>query len=216
MDMDNLLTAAQQLEAALREEGVPPLALRISDAAAAHPVLAGEPRLATLDLAREGGPELTLHAPGFAALSGDARDARLRAEIAFALEERALQPPKREPGKRQSEALYLAHARFRAGAELPRTWYRAGTALGDSIYGVDLDLFVELALPRERFEALRGQTITLQILEETLELELPEDADGDEVLTLGELGLFDEDLAQREDDPIPATGDLHLLPLLYE
>jgi hypothetical protein len=216
MDMDNLLARAQEGEAALRGEGATALSLQVSPEAASHPVLAGEPRLCTLDLEREDGPELTLHAPGFAALPEVEREARLRAEIAFALEEAALQPPKREPGKKQTEALYLAHARFKAGAELPRNWHRAGTQLAEGIHAVDLDLFVELALPRERFEALRGQTITLHILEETLELELPEDADGDEVLTLAELGLFDEDLAQEEDDPVPATGDLHLLPLLYE
>ncbi len=216
MDMDTLLAQAQTIEATLRGAGETALALRISAEPAVHPVLAGEPLLGTLDLEHPEGPQLTLHAPGFAALPEGDREARLRAELAFAHEERSLQPEKREPGKKQTEALYLSHARFRAGVELPRNWYRTGARLADAVYGVDLDLFVELALPRERFEALQGQAITLQILDETLELELPEDADGNEVLTLAELGLFDEDLAQDEDDPVPATGDLHLLPLLYE
>lgn len=113
--------------------------------------------------------------------------------------------------------LFEQHARFKAGLETEAGWYRRGERVGPEVWAVDLDLFVELTLRRSQFEALKGKALTLQVLGEPLEVEIPEDAEPEEVFTVGEAGLFepDEELEEGEeaDEDTPGTaGDLHIVP----
>ncbi len=115
--------------------------------------------------------------------------------------------------------LFESHARFKAGLEVAPGWYRRGEELAPRVWKVDLDLFVELPLRRRDFEARRGTTLTLQVLDEPLEVELPADADPEEIYTLPEAGWFEsaEELEEGEepDEDTPGTaGDLHIVPLV--
>jgi hypothetical protein len=115
--------------------------------------------------------------------------------------------------------LFEQHARFKAGLETSPGWYRRGEPVGARTWAVDLDLFVELPLRKAQFEGLRGTTVTLQVMEAPLEVEIPEDADADEIFTVPAAGLFepDEELEEGEevDEDTPGTpGDLHLVPLV--
>lgn len=120
------------------------------------------------------------------------------------------------------DALFDAHARFRAGLDVPAGWYRQGEALEPGVWAVDLDLFVELDVPRAEFERLRGRTLVLDVLGEPLELELPADADPEEVFTVEGAGLLEEEDGEggSEDDDTEGgdagapglCGDLHLVP----
>jgi hypothetical protein len=106
--------------------------------------------------------------------------------------------------------LFDAHARFRAGLEVPRGWYRRGERMGKDVWAVDSDLFVELRLRRREFERRRGTTLRMTVLEEPVELDLPADADPDEVLTLEGEGLWEEAADGREGE----AGDLHVVPVV--
>jgi hypothetical protein len=113
--------------------------------------------------------------------------------------------------------LFEQHARFKAGLETEPGWYRRGERLGPDVWSVDLDLFVELTLRRAQFDAFRGKPLTLHVLGEPLEVQVPEDASPDEVFTVGEAGLFepDEELeeGQEVDEDTPGSaGDLHIVP----
>jgi Zincin-like metallopeptidase len=115
--------------------------------------------------------------------------------------------------------LFEAHARFKAGLEVAPGWYRRGEQLAPQVWAVDLDLFVELPLRRRDFEARRGTSVTLHVLEQPLEIEIPADADPEEIFTVEEAGLFEPDVELEEgaepDEDTPGTaGDLHLVPLV--
>lgn len=117
----------------------------------------------------------------------------------------------------QEDDLFEAHARFRAGLEVPSGWYRQGEALAPGVWAVDLDLFVELSLRRAEFERLKGKPLTLEVLDEPLEVEIPADAAPEEVFTVEGAGLFEPDDEPEEgEDPDPEapghSGDLHLVP----
>jgi len=118
------------------------------------------------------------------------------------------------------DALFEAHARFKAGLEVAPGWYRMGEQLGPRVWAVDLDLFVELRMRRREFEARRGSTFTFQLLDEPLEVELPADASPDEIFTVPEAGLVEggpdeeEDEEDPDDDAPRTAGDLHLVPLV--
>jgi predicted Zn-dependent protease with MMP-like domain len=108
--------------------------------------------------------------------------------------------------------LFDAHARFRAGLDVPPGWYRRGERMEKDVYAVDLDLFVELRLRRREFEALRGKTLRLSVLGDPVEVEMPGDADPDEVFTLEEEGLFAEEEGGEEGEG--EAGDLHVVPVV--
>jgi hypothetical protein len=140
--------------------------------------------------------------------------------------------------------LFEAHARFRADLEVPPGWYRQGERLEPNVWAVDLDLFVELRLRRREFDALRGKTLKMTVLGEPLELELPSDADPEEVFTLEGEGLLADDTAddgeghghghghshgpntggkrggeppprgEEAEESPPEAGDLHLVPVV--
>lgn len=107
--------------------------------------------------------------------------------------------------------LFDAHARFRADLDVPAGWYRQGERLAPGVYEVDLDLFVELPLRKAEFERLRGRKTELKILGESIEVELPEDADPEEVFTLEGGGLLED---EDDDAPDAPAGDLHVVPLV--
>ena len=112
--------------------------------------------------------------------------------------------------------LFDAHARFLADLDVAPGWYRAGRALERNVYAVDLDLFVEVEMRKKEFEALRGKPLTLKVLGDPVEVDIPDDAEPDEVFTLAGEGLLqtaeDEDPETTTDD-LPA-GDLHIVPLV--
>ncbi len=107
--------------------------------------------------------------------------------------------------------LFDAHARFRADLDVPAGWYRQGERLAPGVYAIDLDLFVELPMRRAEFARLRGRRTEFTILEEPVEVEIPEDGDPDEVYTLEGAGLLED---EDDDSPDAAAGDLHIVPLV--
>jgi hypothetical protein len=108
--------------------------------------------------------------------------------------------------------LFDAHARFRAGLDVPAGWYRRGEKLEQDVYAVDLDLFVELRMRRREFEARRGTTLRLVVLGDPVEVDLPPDADPDEVFTLEGEGLLGEEPGEGSEQEAE-SGDLHLVPV---
>jgi hypothetical protein len=106
--------------------------------------------------------------------------------------------------------LFDANARFLAGLDAPPGWYRRGERLAPDVYGVELDLFVELRLRRKEWERLRGTTLVTTILGEPFEGDVPSDALPGEVLTYEGEGLSEE----GEDGKGGAIGDLHLIPIV--
>ena len=86
---------------------------------------------------------------------------------------------------------------------------------------MDLDVFLELVLPAEAWEALRGMTVQLRIQGEELEIDIPGDADLEECWTLPECGLYEAEPgvqveALEDDEEVPGRfGDLHVLPISY-
>ena len=116
---------------------------------------------------------------------------------------------------RDEDALFEAHARFRAGLDTPAGWYRFGDELESDLWAVDLDLFLELPIRRRDWDAMLGKRITLKILDAELEIDVPADAAPDEVWTLEGEGLVDGgDEDEDEDDPEGPAGALHVIPLL--
>lgn len=112
--------------------------------------------------------------------------------------------------------LFDAHARFLADLDVPAGWYRAGRVIEPNVYAVDLDLFVEVDMRRSEFEALKGKMLTLQVLGESVETEIPDDADPAEVFTLEGQGLLqtaEDDDPDTDPNDLPA-GDLHVVPLV--
>lgn len=114
------------------------------------------------------------------------------------------------------DELFDAHARFRADMEVEAGWYRRGRVIERNVWAVDLDLFVEVGMRRKDFEALKGRPLTLKVLGEPVELEIPSDAEPEEIFTLEGSGLLqtaeDEDEDAATDD-VPA-GDLHIVPVV--
>jgi hypothetical protein len=120
---------------------------------------------------------------------------------------------------RDEDDLFAAHARFLAGMDVPPGWYRFGVPVGDRLWSVDRDLFLELPLRRKEWEALRGKSLTLHVMDEPLDFEVPADAAPDEILTIQEAGLFEPDADSGDegddDEDVPGTyGDLHVVPLV--
>lgn len=114
--------------------------------------------------------------------------------------------------------LFDAHQRFRAGLEAPPGWWRQGEEVGSDVYRVGDDLFVELRLSRRDFERARGTTLTLDVLDEPFEAELPADAKPGEILTFEGEGVLaddaggDEETDEETDEAEgPAAGDLFLV-----
>jgi hypothetical protein len=116
--------------------------------------------------------------------------------------------------------LFEAHARFRAGLDVPEGWYRQGEQMAPGLWAVDLDLFLELDVRAKEFEALKGTTIALTVLDQPLEVDLPTDAEPDEVFTVEGEGLFvpdeePEEGEEPEEDAEGSAGDLHLIPRVH-
>jgi len=114
-------------------------------------------------------------------------------------------------GLEDDDDLFDAHARFRADLDVPAGWYRQGERLAPGVFAVDLDLFVELPLRKAEFVGLRGKRKELSILGESVDVELPEDADPEEVFTLEGGGLLED---EDDDSPDAPAGDLHIVPLV--
>lgn len=125
-------------------------------------------------------------------------------------------------GLEDEDDLFDAHARFREGLPVPPGWYRRGERLEPNVWAVEGDLFVEARLRRKEFDALRGKTLTMTVLGEPLEVEIPADAEPGEPLTYEGEGLLDDAESEGEggDAPrgasgqAPAAGDLHLVPVV--
>jgi len=123
------------------------------------------------------------------------------------------------------ESLFALHARFKADQDLPPGWYRAGEALGEGAWVVDLDLFVEVCMDRAAWDEVRGDVLQLGIGDEVLDIDVPVDAEAEGCWTLPGAGLFeaapgvdDEALAEAEAQGALADlgrfGDLHVIPVV--
>lgn len=110
------------------------------------------------------------------------------------------------------DALFEAHARFRAGMDTLAGWYRLGDPIEPGLWAVDLDLFLELPLRRKDWDALPGHRIALKILDGNLEVDVPDDALPDEVWTFEGEGLVDDDEGEAREGE--AAGALHVIPLV--
>ena len=117
-------------------------------------------------------------------------------------------------GGRRAVIVRVANRARRAGLDVPRGWYRRGEELEPDVYAVELDLFVELRLRRPELERLRGTTLSLTVLGEPLEVDLPEDVEPGETLTVEGLGLVAGDDEEAESEGEEEAGDLHLIPLV--
>jgi hypothetical protein len=113
--------------------------------------------------------------------------------------------------------LFDAHQRFRAGLETPPGWWRRGEEVDDDVWQVGQDLFVELRLRRREFDALRGTTVSMTVLDEPFEADVPADATPGDILTFEGEGVLpdDDDPADADDGAAEADadapGDLHLV-----
>ena len=113
--------------------------------------------------------------------------------------------------------LFDAHQRFRAGLETPRGWWRRGEEVDDGVWQVGEDLFVELRLRRREFDAVRGTTVSLTVLDEPFDADVPADATPGAILTFEGEGVLPEgagDEADETDDDADdddGAGDLHLV-----
>lgn len=103
------------------------------------------------------------------------------------------------------DELFDAYERFRAGLDHPRGFWRRGERLEPGVFAVGDDVFVELPLQRREVEARRGKVVTLQVLGEPFEAELPADAEPGDILTFEGEGLAPDDGEEGD------AGDLHLV-----
>lgn len=218
MDPEELSRRAHALALAEEAGQVPGFAgLEVASEAGGHAVLAGRPvplevRCADRDPV-SGTPRYTLvlHA---GALDGEAM---LERALLFGLE-RVAERAAADDAIGGDDALFQAHAAFVRGMEVPAGWYRCGERLAPDAWAVDLDVFVDLVLEREAWDAIRGTRVTLALLGEDLEVEIPEEAQADEAWTLEGAGLFepapgiDEDELAEDDG---RYGDLHVVPYVY-
>lgn len=139
-------------------------------------------------------------------------------EVQHHLEDRA-----GEKALRDEDDLFEAHARFRAGLEVPPGWYRQGELVGPNLWAVDLDLFLELDLRRRDWERLPGTTLVLDVLDAPFEIDVPEDAEPSEIWTFEGEGLIEGDEDEEEDeseedeeeDPGAIAGALHVIPVVH-
>ena len=128
---------------------------------------------------------------------------------------------------RDEDALFEAHACFRAGLEVPAGWYRSGDPIEPGLWAVDLDLFLELEMRRQDWARLPGTRLALTILDAPFEVDVPSDAEPEEVWTFEGEGLVDggdEDTDEEgdEDEPDAAldaedvglAGALHVVPIV--
>jgi hypothetical protein len=124
------------------------------------------------------------------------------------------------------DALFEAHARFRAGLEVPAGWYRQGEPIAPGLWAVDLDLFLEVNLRPADWAPIPGTRLVLNVLDEPFEIDVPKDAQPDEVWTFEGEGLVegDEDEDEDEDDAddeetdddasAGLAGALHVIPVV--
>ena len=117
----------------------------------------------------------------------------------------------------EEEDRFAAHALFRRDEPLYDGWYRSAESLAPLTWTIDLDLFVELTLPRELLETFKD-TITLTVLDIEHTIAVPIDRtdalDGDtRVLTLEGAGLIDGDTQGDTEDALAkaTTGNLHVM-----
>jgi hypothetical protein len=90
--------------------------------------------------------------------------------------------------------LFDAHARFLEGLPVPAGWYRQGELLEPGVWAVEGDLFVEVRLRAKELLERRGTTLSMKVLGEPLEIEIPSDASpGGRVTIEGEGLAFDDE-----------------------
>lgn len=201
---DRIAAVAERLVAAPAAPGAAPPRVVVDPARKPHPLL---PDLENVYVEQEA-EALRLYAGSFAALVEAHDDLSLEDEVEAHVET-ALEDRAAAGDADDEDALFRQHARFRRGEPLPHAWYRAGEPAGPHAWIVDLDVFVEVWLSEAVWKQQVGGVLRLTLDEDVLEVELPEDADPAEVLTLEGAGLFESE--PFEDEPLPPTGDLHLV-----
>jgi hypothetical protein len=118
---------------------------------------------------------------------------------------------------RDEDDLFEAHARFRAGMDVPPGWYRQGEKVADGLWSIDLDLFLELDVRKREWDRLLGTTVSLDVMGERIEVSIPADADPTEVFTVEGEGLFEEEEGEAPEGEQPSgwAGDLHIVPVVH-
>ena len=107
----------------------------------------------------------------------------------------------------------------------PEGWYREGEAFGADAWVVDLDLFLEVTLDEAAWQEVLGDVLQLAIGDEVLDVDVPADADLEDVWTLPGAGLFeahpgvdDEQIEEAEAlgdlAEIGRFGDVHVVPVV--
>ncbi len=120
------------------------------------------------------------------------------------------------------DALFETHARFRAGLEVPAGWYRQGEPIAPGLWAVDLDLFLEVNLRPRDWARIPGTRLVLVVLDEPFEIDVPADAQPDEVWTFEGEGLVESDRADddeeeeidEEEEATGLAGALHVVPVV--
>jgi hypothetical protein len=227
MDFDQFSQRAREIAAAIPAEFMEGIeSVEVHRDAKRHPFLEDVVTLgecATSALSDPTGQEpfrsvVHLHYGSFADLAGRDPSFDVEEELRETIEHEVQHHLEDRAGIRDlldEDALFEAHARFRAGMEVPPGWYRRGEPLAPGLWAVDLDLFLELDVRREEWERLRGTTVPLRVLDAEVRLDLPADADPEEVFTLEGEGLFEED-GESEGEEAPGwAGDLHVVPVVH-
>ena len=197
--------------------------LDVEDASRPHPFLAAHWLLSDIT-DRDAGPRIRIYQASFQHVAE--QDPTFDAEAALE-REIARQASRHHEDRacadayKTDDALFAAHAAFRAHRPLLPGWYRQGEVIEPYIWAVDLDVFLELPLRAPEFEALRGTIVTLKLPGTDMELPVPSEAEPDESWHVGGAGLFEEDIgkdpyALEEGETIPGTfGDLHVMPVVW-
>ena len=208
MDAETLEKLARDtFEAALPDDAQDQVILAVDSTRTHHPLWPDVPATADFSVEDDGRVVVTVGA-------GAASEGELRQAVAAAIEEGLTERDMRDM-LGEAEALYETHARFRAGQPTPIGFHRAGRPMGPAAYAVDLDVFVEIRIPAAKFPSLQGRRLHLALDEDGLEIEIPDDFEPDELLTLPDAGLLEADEDLSEEDVMPPAGDLHVAFVLY-
>ncbi len=215
------LAAAFAALAPAEREGL--VGLHLLDEAPVHAAVPALWRVHGRRPAPGGGAEVCLFLGSARAL--EMRPADLEAALYQAVREH-LEDGAAERALPDDAALFRAQAAWRRGEDPPPGWYRRGERLAEGAWAVDLDLYVEVALPVAGWLRLRGTELRLDLGGDEVRVEVPEPVALDEIWTAPGAGRFEpdpdltlEDLAEaREADAeVPGIyGDLHLVPIAYD
>ncbi len=220
LDFDAFAARAQELAAAFPPEFLEGIdTVDVHEDAQGHPHVPGVYTLGACETSHLSDPTgetpnrsvVHLYHGSFAALAAEDPDFDVEAELEATLEHEIrhhLEDRAGEQALADEDGLFEAHARFRAGLEVPAGWYRRGDELEPGLFAVDLDLFLELPLRRVEWDRLPGTRLALRLLGGELGIDVPDDASPDEIWTFEGEGLVDDEDDDDEDDEEGDEGDV--------